>query len=110
MKIYTDQQGLQFYAGQGMDGKEVGKRGDRHNFRSGIALETQNFPDAPNHDNFPSSVLRPGETLTRSIRSTHSKQTSNNQPPDNGNPAANGLRPDRNRTLQRRTSRRNDTP
>lgn len=56
MKIYTDQPGLQFYAGQGMDGKEVGKRGDRHNFRSGIALETQNFPDAPNHDNFPSSV------------------------------------------------------
>ena len=53
MKIYTDQPGLQFYAGQGMDGKEVGKRGDRHNFRSGIALETQNFPDAPNHDNFP---------------------------------------------------------
>ena len=36
MKIYTDQPGLQFYAGQGMDGKEVGKRGDRHNFRSGI--------------------------------------------------------------------------
>ena len=65
MKIYTDQQGLQFYAGQGMDGKEVGKRGDRHNFRSGIALETQNFPDAPNHDNFPSSVLRPGETYTQ---------------------------------------------
>ena len=65
MKIYTDQPGLQFYAGQGMDGKEVGKRGDRHNFRSGIALETQNFPDAPNHDNFPSSVLRPGETYTQ---------------------------------------------
>ncbi|MFR1289140.1 MAG: aldose epimerase family protein [Alistipes finegoldii] len=63
MKIYADQPGLQFYAGQGMDGKEVGKRGDRHNFRSGIALETQNFPDAPNHDNFPSSVLASGRDL-----------------------------------------------
>lgn len=65
MKIYTDQPGIQFYAGQGMDGKETGKRGEVHNFRSGIALETQNFPDAPNHENFPSSVLRPGETYTQ---------------------------------------------
>ena len=65
MNIYTDQPGLQFYAGQGMDGKETGKRGDIHNVRSGIALETQNFPDAPNHENFPSSVLRPGETYTQ---------------------------------------------
>lgn len=65
MKIYTDQPGLQFYAGQGMDGKEIGKRGQVHNVRSGIALETQNFPDAPNHENFPSSVLRPGETYTQ---------------------------------------------
>ena len=62
MKIYTDQPGLQFYAGQGMDGKEKGKRGEIHYARSGIALETQNFPDAPNHENFPSSVLRPGDS------------------------------------------------
>ena len=65
MKIRTDRPGLQFYAGQGMDGREVGKRGDRHALRTGIALETQNFPDAPNHDNFPSSVLRPGETYAQ---------------------------------------------
>lgn len=65
MTIYTDQPGLQFYAGQGMDGKEVGKRGEIHNVRSGIALEAQNFPDAPNHESFPSSVLRPGETYTQ---------------------------------------------
>lgn len=64
MEIFTDQPGLQFYAGQGMDGKEVGKRGEVHNKRSGIALETQNFPDAPNHDNFPNAVLRPGEKYT----------------------------------------------
>lgn len=65
MNVYTDQPGLQFYCGQGMNGKNVGKRGDTHNFRSGIALETQNFPDAPNHANFPSAVLRPGEEYTQ---------------------------------------------
>lgn len=65
MRILTDQPGLQFYAGQGMDGRETGKRGDRHAFRTGIALETQNFPDAPNHPNFPSAVLRPGEVYSQ---------------------------------------------
>lgn len=53
MKVWTDRPGLQFYSGNFMDGSDVGKRGDRHDFRTGIALETQNFPDAPNHDNFP---------------------------------------------------------
>lgn len=65
MRILTDLPGLQFYAGQGMDGRETGKRGDRHAFRTGIALETQNFPDAPNHPNFPSAVLRPGEVYSQ---------------------------------------------
>ena len=65
MKVWTDRPGLQFYSGNFMDGSDVGKRGDRHDFRTGIALETQNFPDAPNHDNFPSTVLRPGETYTQ---------------------------------------------
>lgn len=62
MKVLTDQPALQFYSGNFMDGVDTGKRGEKHNYRSGIALETQNFPDAPNHDNFPSSVLKPGET------------------------------------------------
>lgn len=62
MKVYTDQRGLQFYSGNFMDGIDTGKRGEKHMYRSGIALETQNFPDAPNHSNFPSAVLRPGET------------------------------------------------
>ena len=62
MTIHTNQPGLQFYSGNGMTGNGVGKWGNRFNYRSGIALETQNFPDAPNHPNFPSSVLRPGET------------------------------------------------
>ncbi len=65
MKILTDQPAFQFYSGSGMDGCEVGKRGDRHNYRSGLALEAQNYPDAPNHAHFPSAVLRPGEVYTQ---------------------------------------------
>ncbi|MDR2912901.1 MAG: galactose mutarotase [Alistipes sp.] len=64
MDVLTDQPGLQFYSGNFMTGDEVGKRGNVNNHRSGIALETQNFPDAPNHAGFPSAVLRPGETYT----------------------------------------------
>ena len=62
MTVTTDQPGMQFYSGNFMDGKDTGKRGDKHNFRTGVAFETQNFPDAPNHPNFPNPVLRPGET------------------------------------------------
>lgn len=64
MKVLTDQPALQFYSGNFMDGTGTGKRGDRHDYRTGIALETQNYPDAPNHENFPSAVLRPGEEYT----------------------------------------------
>ncbi len=65
MTIVTDQPALQFYSGNFMDGTSVGKYGNKYNYRSGIALEAQNYPDAPNHDTFPSSVLRPGETYTQ---------------------------------------------
>lgn len=61
MRVLTDQPGLQFYSGNFMDGKDKGRNGDVHNYRTGIALEAQNFPDAPNHGNFPSAVLLPGE-------------------------------------------------
>lgn len=66
MEMYTDQPALQFYSGNFMDGVDTGKRGDKHNYRTGIALEAQNYPDAPNHSSFPSSVLRPGEKYTQS--------------------------------------------
>jgi aldose 1-epimerase len=62
MKVSTDQPAIQFYSGNFMDGKDTGKRGDKHTYRTGIALEAQNYPDAPNHANFPSAVLKPGET------------------------------------------------
>jgi len=62
MKVSTDQPGIQFYSGNFMDGVDTGKRGEKHNYRTGIALEAQNYPDAPNHANFPTAVLRPGQT------------------------------------------------
>ena len=62
MKVSTDQPAIQFYSGNFMDGQDTGKRGDKHNYRTGIALEAQNYPDAPNHANFPTAVLKPGET------------------------------------------------
>lgn len=64
MRVFTDQRGLQFYSGNFMDGQDVGRGGEKHNYRTGVALETQNFPDAPNHFLFPSPVLRPGEIYT----------------------------------------------
>lgn len=66
MKVSTDQPAIQFYSGNFMDGKDTGKRGDKHNYRTGMALEAQNYPDAPNHANFPTAVLKPGETYKQS--------------------------------------------
>lgn len=65
MSVITDQPAIQFYSGNFWDGSTVGRRGDIDTYRSGFALEAQNYPDAPNHENFPSSVLRPGETYTQ---------------------------------------------
>ncbi|HET9784559.1 MAG TPA: galactose-1-epimerase, partial [Terriglobales bacterium] len=61
MRIYTTQPGLQFYSGNFLKG-ERGKHGHRYDLHSGFALETQHFPDSPNHANFPSTELKPGET------------------------------------------------
>jgi aldose 1-epimerase len=62
LKIATDQPGLQFYSGNFLDGTLTGTGG--HTYRQGdaLCLETQHFPDSPNHANFPSTVLRPGQT------------------------------------------------
>jgi len=61
MQVYTDQPCLQFYSGWLFDGTDVGKGGQRYFSSSGLALEAQGFPDAPNHAQFPSIVLLPGE-------------------------------------------------
>jgi aldose 1-epimerase len=64
--LESDQPGLQFYSGNHFDGSIQGVGGAyvRH---GGIVLEPQHFPDSPHHDNFPSTRLDPGETLTTSM-------------------------------------------
>jgi len=61
LRLYSDQPGLQFYSGNFLDGTTVGKSG--HTYRQGDAfvLEPQFFPDTPNHPEFGSAVLRPGQ-------------------------------------------------
>ena len=64
MSIHTDQPGVQFYAGNFLDGSFMGKSGVAYPRRSGLCFETQHFPDSPNQPSFPSTTLRPGETYT----------------------------------------------
>ena len=59
MEVFTTEPGIQFYSGNFLDGL-VGKKGHRYGRRSGFCLETQHFPDSPNHPEFPSTILRPG--------------------------------------------------
>ncbi len=62
LEVWTTEPGLQFYAGNFLDGTLVGSSGHIYRQSDGFALETQHFPDSPNQPNFPSTVLRPGET------------------------------------------------
>lgn len=62
MEIFTDQPGLQLYTGNFLDGSIIGKKGIAYNYRTALCLETQFFPDSPNKPEFPSVILRPGET------------------------------------------------
>jgi aldose 1-epimerase len=64
LDIYTDQPGIQFYAGNFLDGTLVGTSGKTYRQSDGFALETQHYPDSPNHRSFPSTVLAPGATYT----------------------------------------------
>lgn len=64
MEVYTDQPALQFYGGNFFDGTTTGKYGKPLRYRESIALETQKYPDTPNHPDFPSTLLRPGENYT----------------------------------------------
>jgi len=62
MEVYTTEPGLQFYSGNFLTGTDKdGKGGKSYPHRSAFCLETQHFPDAPNHANFASTVLKPGE-------------------------------------------------
>ena len=62
MDLYTNEPGLQVYTGNFLDGTIKGKKAKVYNQRHGICLETQKYPDSPNKPQWPSAVLRPGET------------------------------------------------
>jgi len=61
MDTLTSEPGMQFYTGNYLDGSIVGKDGTVYNRRNGFCLETQHYPDSPNHSNFPSTELKAGE-------------------------------------------------
>ncbi len=62
LEVYTDEPGIQVYTGNFLDGSVTGKGGITYNKRAAICLETQHYPDTPNKPQWPSAVLRPGET------------------------------------------------
>ncbi len=62
LTMYTTEPGIQFYSGNFLDGTLYGTSGRQYRQGDGLALETQHYPDSPNHANFPSTVLRPGQT------------------------------------------------
>ena len=62
LDVWTTEPGIQFYAGNFLDGTLYGPSGRAYRQGDGLALETQHYPDSPNQPNFPSTVLRPGET------------------------------------------------
>lgn len=65
MEVYTDTPGIQIYTGNFID-NEVGKNGILYKKRSGVCFETQHFPDAIHHENFPSPIIKAGEKYNTS--------------------------------------------
>ena len=63
LEVSTTQPGVQFYSGNFLDGSITGKQGHVYKRRYGFCLETQHYPDSPNHPNFPSTILKPGQTF-----------------------------------------------
>jgi aldose 1-epimerase len=65
MEILTTEPGIQFYSGNFLDESLKGKKGVVYGKHQGFCLEAQHFPDSVNHPNFPTTILRPGETYTQ---------------------------------------------
>jgi aldose 1-epimerase len=61
LKVWTDQPGIQFYSGNFLDGTVKGKGGKPYVLHAALCLETQHFPDSPNHPDFPTAELKPGQ-------------------------------------------------
>lgn len=64
LEVYSDQPAIQVYTANFLEGKLKAKGGGTYPFRAGLCLETQHYPDAPNHPKFPSTRLNPGEVFT----------------------------------------------
>ena len=64
LKVYTNEPGIQVYCGNFLDGTVTGKGGVVYGHRTAVCLETQKFPDTPNKPEWPSALLRPGETYS----------------------------------------------
>jgi aldose 1-epimerase len=67
LEVLSTQPGLQFYTGNFLDGSITGKGGWVYRFRNGFCMEPEDFPDSANHPDFPSTVLKPGETYRNTI-------------------------------------------
>lgn len=67
LSVYTTQPGVQIYTGNWLSGCPAGKNGHVYEDYTGVAIECQNFPDAPNKPDYPSAVLRPGEVYEQAI-------------------------------------------
>lgn len=64
LETFTTEPGVQFYSGNHLEGDVRGKGGFIYPFRGGFCLETQHWPNSPNHPDFPSTILRPGKTFS----------------------------------------------
>jgi aldose 1-epimerase len=76
LTVTTTEPGVQFYSGNFLDGAKFGKAQESHAKNSGLCLETQHYPDSPNHPAFPTTVLKPGEvrhSTTTFTFTTHTK-------------------------------------
>jgi len=62
LEVWSDEPGLQFYAGNFLDGSITGKAGKVYQKRTGFCMEPQHYPDSPNKPGFPSTELKPGQT------------------------------------------------
>jgi len=67
LEVWTTSPGLQFYTGNFLNGSLTGKGGWVYQFRDAFAMEPQGFPDSPNHPDFPTTELKPGETYKNTI-------------------------------------------
>jgi len=61
LEVYTNEPGMQFYGGNFLNGSDMGKSGKMYPYRGAFCLETQHFPDSPNHESFPTTVLTPDQ-------------------------------------------------